>query len=850
MDQNESNFDPQPEPIVHQLGVDVIVEPRVAKPAKPPMRRWPLVTGGLLALALVGGVAGSALIFGSGGASSPTEAVENLATAISNEDMVGALTTMVPEEVRSLPSVYQSALSKAKAVGISPSDKTVAGVDLSVDGLALRSEELSPTVAKVFVTGGSFRYQFDEAVVDHQLEAVQDMTAGALIGSGCMAPVETPETTVYPPNSTGEDSQSDPANEDYPVSDPGTEQYPMRLSPTEIAGCTQPSAVRDGSKDLSDLRSDGHDPFLMAVKRDGNWFVSPMYTLAEYLNSSSDNPIAPDYAYEPTGQRADTAEQAAETLIRSLERLDVQSAIDATPPEELAVLSTYRNALERSVRGRNGDPALFTLSEVKYRIADQTPERARLVIEHLKLTNNSAHGMEESLQNTVELDHGCMKSGGGMHSFAEPLYISFNPLLSLTSLGNCSSDGSAAEPYLVLRNDGNGWAVSPVDSLMSWLQDALDHFDERTYKRLTTGLDEVTMSTSATVGQEVTVPLDDLGRSKVSLSVQAGQLIQLPRSVIRVDLDTADEVHNGWFGRMAFGGRGPAQSLAYAQADGTWTMWVQGDGEASELSFLAQLVTPQALTLEQQVTVLRGDAAQHYSYTADRPINVMISQSMNIDGHELNIPTVRFLGANNRGVESIRSLAAGETVVIEASAYGPDVRFSVVEAQPGFDRHPGLLTVSGDVTGYDMGHGVDGIDPSAIDPTQATQTTLGSQTGDDSGTTTDGSTTKPVFPSDSSDAGIPGMQHTLLTGDKPGTLKLETTAAALTAIVYCPSNAADGTASQSIPPMMQPRNGDLQASATTPASAPVQSFDGECTISLFSPSGAPAHYTLTFIPSA
>lgn len=152
-------------------------DPRSAPPIRSPRRRFVLAaaavvvlgTGGFLAFRGFGGRAG--------GAGSPEGAVRMLATAANHEDPAAALDAMAPEEVRALAETFRTTEGRARKLGFSGRNGTFDGVDLSVDGLRLRSEELGDGVAMVVVEAGRVTWNVEPG-------SFGTATYAALVGGG------------------------------------------------------------------------------------------------------------------------------------------------------------------------------------------------------------------------------------------------------------------------------------------------------------------------------------------------------------------------------------------------------------------------------------------------------------------------------------------------------------------------------------------------------------------------------------------------------------------------------------------------------------------------------------------
>ena len=108
-------------------------------------------------MALVGVVASLVVAMsGSGaGAGSPDDAVQQFADAISDEDIVAAITMLPPSEVGSVHELYEPLIELLVRNGELDKDgNPLQGVDIEISDLELETENLADGIAKVRITGG------------------------------------------------------------------------------------------------------------------------------------------------------------------------------------------------------------------------------------------------------------------------------------------------------------------------------------------------------------------------------------------------------------------------------------------------------------------------------------------------------------------------------------------------------------------------------------------------------------------------------------------------------------------------------------------------------------------------
>jgi len=124
-----------------------------------------VAASGIAALLGVATLSISALVGGTG-ADSPEAAVRQLADAISHEDPLAAIDVLSPVEVRQLRATVDAASRKAEELELVESAAVpLAGIDLSVEGLELDTEDMAPGFAKVYVRGGRITGAVDSSGV-------------------------------------------------------------------------------------------------------------------------------------------------------------------------------------------------------------------------------------------------------------------------------------------------------------------------------------------------------------------------------------------------------------------------------------------------------------------------------------------------------------------------------------------------------------------------------------------------------------------------------------------------------------------------------------------------------------
>jgi hypothetical protein len=242
-----------------------------------PRPRRRLAGIGATVAALVG-VAGITTVTFSGagdtGAASPEEAVLQFADALAREDILGMIDVADPAEVPALRRAFEAATDEAKRLELLDgafSLDGVSGLDVTIDGLVLSTEQLAPDVALVTATSGVIGTSFDP---------------GAFAFGRNLADVATESTTTV--------------------------------------------------TDLGDPESDVQ---LATVQRDGRWFVSLSYTVAEYARQAAGVDVPTAAAITPEG--FDSPADAATAFYSRVLDTDFAGAVATAAPGEGDALARY-----------------------------------------------------------------------------------------------------------------------------------------------------------------------------------------------------------------------------------------------------------------------------------------------------------------------------------------------------------------------------------------------------------------------------------------------------------------------------------------------------------------------------
>lgn len=233
---------------------------------------------------------------GSGGESTPEQSVTALFSTLSNSDPIGLADQLDPAEAALFTDLNTDILDQLKRLEVLSSDasaESLTGTKITVDGLT---------------------YAGAPEVINDHLQIVK-LNGGTI--------------TV----------ESSPAN--VPLSDSFKNTFGSELD--QLQPQTQTVNIADEV-----AKNDG-EPFRIAtVQRDGKWYVSFFYSIADNATHAAGlpNPTAND-AIAADGQ--ESPEAAVQYLIDAIQDGNLSNVIAITPPDEMGALHDYgRLVLEQS----------------------------------------------------------------------------------------------------------------------------------------------------------------------------------------------------------------------------------------------------------------------------------------------------------------------------------------------------------------------------------------------------------------------------------------------------------------------------------------------------------------------
>lgn len=377
-------------------------------PSPPRPRRGrgrPALLGlGVLAAVVVAGLAVRAVTSPTGGAGSPEVAVSALVAAMEAEDPLAALGTVAPDEVEALDPIYELVASQAEGLGFAPPSGSLVGLDVTTD-LAYEVEGLGPELARVRVRG--------DIRLSAETDALGEETASAIEREAAI---------------DGED-----------------------VGPRVAVDLTD--------EDLVVVDEDGADvrPFLVTVRREGRWYVSPLSTLAQYavetLGLASPTPTT-----SAPSAGAEDPEAAVEELLIATGDADATAAGDLVAGAAGEVIRTYPEAMAGLI-GRRGEDPSISLETLETEVDDREEGGVRVTVTRMEATLTTTDDQGEEAVATIAWDGRCL-------SVTED---EAEDRIGAPSAERCLTEGwrrvGLEDLSVVVVEEAGGWQVDPLATL-------------------------------------------------------------------------------------------------------------------------------------------------------------------------------------------------------------------------------------------------------------------------------------------------------------------------------------------------------------------------------------------------
>lgn len=521
--------------------------PEIGAEPAPRRRNRVLVTVGSVVTVGLVGLGAAAIAFGGGGASSPEEAVRHLATAIDEEDVLAAVATLAPDETRSLPELWTQSTAKGKELRLTDRVREAAGVDqdaddedtdketaddqnpfadldIKVTGLQVEVKELADDIAKVEIVGGTISWDVPEGA--ELFDPLAGMTPWGFAGLDdyCASADYSDDL-----DGSSQDEMYDPCAEDFAA------------NATDIE-----DEIRHGEIDLGELHRKADDDrpgvFAMTVQRDGGWYVSPLFTGAEYARVAAGGDPLETYDVDP-GPAAGNPTDAVKALAAAVTTKDLDAAANVMA-SELSVWRVYSQAFDDD-EFDSLDDAEINISDLELREEPIDDERVRVVIEHAVLEGSQMVPDYDAMSDEDYENEDY--NGGGFYDEDVP---EVKETWTLTIDGDCittTSDSGRPQERVCLDEaadgivkalgvnriafvavtDRDGWAVSPIETIADYLRTVVDHLSTPLINRFlgSAGLDDTTAEPTMTLDEgDNEVTFDAAGMAVVQVDLDDGTL--------------------------------------------------------------------------------------------------------------------------------------------------------------------------------------------------------------------------------------------------------------------------------------------------------------------------------------
>ncbi len=227
---------------------EVIDEPERPRTGAARVARIAAVAAGAIFIGALGILAVRAFTGDRAGADAPEAVVEAMATAASSEDVLGMLALLPPSEVGTFAEIYPDVMEWASREGHVAGGDLLAGLDIDISGLDVEATLLHPDVAIVELRAGTVTVAADPETADPWFVE--------RFGPGYSSTVDELLAEV---------------------------QERVRESQDDVVGL--------GLGGLFELQAPD-SLHVMTIRREGRWYLSPLYSVAEFARRIADLPEA------------------------------------------------------------------------------------------------------------------------------------------------------------------------------------------------------------------------------------------------------------------------------------------------------------------------------------------------------------------------------------------------------------------------------------------------------------------------------------------------------------------------------------------------------------------------------
>ena len=300
-----------------------------------------------------------------GGASSPQKAADQLIESIETKDMIGVATLVPLEEREPIQRIQEHLADKMDEFGLEAAlekvgeDDELSDEEFSFDGVTIAFEGVEPEIEEIDESTALIRYTTGEVKVDIDPEATTG-TLRSIFDS--LDEMEKTSETV----------------------------------------------------ELGELGPDGSPLTLVATERDGRWYISPMYSVAEMVNASEsyDRGSVPDAS---TG--SDSPAEAAKAMVEAIPAVASEGSLSPLAGtlsiHEGSLLYLYQDMFDDAMSGMGGEE--ISVSDVRFTEGDKDGNRAIAVVENIKLENDYGDEITltaECIKGESDSDSFCLNGSG------------------------------------------------------------------------------------------------------------------------------------------------------------------------------------------------------------------------------------------------------------------------------------------------------------------------------------------------------------------------------------------------------------------------------------------------------
>ncbi len=276
------------------------------------------------------------------------------------------------------------------------------------------------------------------------------------------------------------------------------------------------SSGNESQADLSTLAKSSELPtFVVAIERDGHWYVSAMYTALEYIRESNDLPAA-DFG---SGLRAaatlgaDSPEAAVDQGLQALAQNDWTKLIALAPPSELPVYD-YRVALTELGRDTTTDLTIAT-HEAHATVNGDTAKVT------LKASGTTDSG-------TWSVDGGCFKppidAEANVTLTGNQDWCSSLPALYLLPYFGMKPEVARANTITTVQRQGR-WFISPVGTVLDLVDSWVNQVTQRQMYSMLGAPQRLPADATLSLGAPVNVGEPGTGASVFALDGRKGQRV-------------------------------------------------------------------------------------------------------------------------------------------------------------------------------------------------------------------------------------------------------------------------------------------------------------------------------------